>query len=186
MTRERAGRVFSRVRNSLRDADAVRRCGRPHPVHRYREVQRSPARSQTPCTYGSTSNGNREIPGPPRRHHPQRSNRLTERESDSRARCVHSLRLKRRSSWVNAIGPPTQVIELAQLFAARKSRAFRNPDRSEKRRVLVANSSAEATRWGAEGLRMGYFSSRSWRRVSLHPEFITAHARPSFSCRLPP
>src|SRR4029077_3941333 len=66
LTRERAGRGFSRVRNSLRDADAVRRCGRPHPVHRYREVQRSPARSQTPCTYGSTSNGNREIPGPPR------------------------------------------------------------------------------------------------------------------------
>src|ERR1700738_499700 len=65
LTRERAGRVFSRVR-SLRDADAVRRCGRPHPVHRYREVQRSPARSQTPCTYGSTSNGNREIPGSPR------------------------------------------------------------------------------------------------------------------------
>jgi len=63
---ERAGRVFSRVRQLLRDADAVRRCGRPHPVHRYREVQRSPARSQTPCTYGSTSNGNREIPGSPR------------------------------------------------------------------------------------------------------------------------
>ena len=63
LTRERAGRVFSRVRTSLRDADVVRRCGRPHPVHRYREVQRSPARSQTPCTYGSTSNGNREIPG---------------------------------------------------------------------------------------------------------------------------
>src|SRR5713226_1704232 len=38
LTRERAGRVFSRVRTSLRDADAVRRCGRPHPVHRYREV----------------------------------------------------------------------------------------------------------------------------------------------------
>ena len=65
-TRERAGRVFSRVRQSLRDADAVRRRGRPHPVHRYREVHRSPARSQTPCTYGSTSNGNREIPGSPR------------------------------------------------------------------------------------------------------------------------
>src|SRR6267142_4424880 len=67
LTRERAGRVFSRVRPSLRDADAVRRCGRPHPVHRYREVQWSPARSQTRCTYGSTSNGNREIqvrPGP--------------------------------------------------------------------------------------------------------------------------
>jgi len=30
LTGERAGRVFSRVRNSLRDADAVRRSGRPH------------------------------------------------------------------------------------------------------------------------------------------------------------
>ena len=62
LTRERAGRVFSRVRSSLRDADAVGESGRPHPVHRDREVQRSPARSETPCTYGSTSQGNREIP----------------------------------------------------------------------------------------------------------------------------
>ena len=66
LTGERAGRVFSRVRNLLRDADAVRRCGRPHPVHRYREVRWSPARSETLCTYGSTSRGNREIPGPPK------------------------------------------------------------------------------------------------------------------------
>src|ERR1700739_3590095 len=66
LTRERAGRVFSRVRSSLRDADAVGESGGPHPVHRYREVQRSPARSETPCTYGSTSRGNREIPGSPR------------------------------------------------------------------------------------------------------------------------
>src|SRR5260370_2733644 len=66
LTRERAGRVFSRVRTSLRDADAVRRSGRHHPVHRYREERWSPARSQTPCTYGSTSLGNREIPGSPR------------------------------------------------------------------------------------------------------------------------
>jgi|SRR5271154_700200 len=66
LTRECAGRVYSRVRRSLRDADAVGESGRPLPVHRYREVQRSPARSQTPCTYGSTSNGNREIPGSPR------------------------------------------------------------------------------------------------------------------------
>jgi hypothetical protein len=66
LTRERAGRVFSRVRNSLRDADAVGESGRPHLVHRYREVQRSSARSQTPCTYGSTSLGNREIPSLPR------------------------------------------------------------------------------------------------------------------------
>src|ERR1700674_2759873 len=66
LTRECAGRVFSRVRTSLRDADAVRRCGRPHRVHRYREVCQSPARSQTPCTYVDTSLGNREIPGTPR------------------------------------------------------------------------------------------------------------------------
>ena len=66
LTGERAGRVFSRVRNSLRDADAVRRSGRPHRVHRYREVYQSPARSETPCTYARTSHGNREIPSPPR------------------------------------------------------------------------------------------------------------------------
>src|SRR5229473_8171798 len=65
LTRERAGRVFSRVRTFLRDADAVRRCGRPHRVRRYREVCLSPARSETPCTYGSTSHGNREIPRSP-------------------------------------------------------------------------------------------------------------------------
>src|SRR6184192_2329710 len=66
LTGERAGRVFSRVRTFLRDADAVRRCGRPHRVHRYREVCPSPARSETPCTYASTSFGNREIPSPPK------------------------------------------------------------------------------------------------------------------------
>ena len=66
LTGERAGRVFSRVRNFLRDADAVRRSGRPHLLHRYREVYGSPARSQTPCTYVDTSRGNREIPGLPR------------------------------------------------------------------------------------------------------------------------
>ena len=66
LTRECAGRVFSRVRHSLRDADAVRRSGRLHPVRRYREVCQSPARSQTPCTYRDTSRGNREIPSSPR------------------------------------------------------------------------------------------------------------------------
>jgi RNA-directed DNA polymerase len=65
LTGERAGRVFSRE-SQLRDADAVRRSGRPHRVHRYREVRQSPARSETPCTYGSTSRGNREIPSSPR------------------------------------------------------------------------------------------------------------------------
>ena len=63
LTGERAGRVFSRVRTILRDADVVRRSGRPHRVHRYREVCLSPARSETPCTCVDTSLGNREIPG---------------------------------------------------------------------------------------------------------------------------
>jgi len=66
LTGERAGRVSSRERLSLRDADAVRRSGRLHRVHRYREVYQSPARSETPSTYVDTSYGNREIPGLPR------------------------------------------------------------------------------------------------------------------------
>ena len=66
LTGERAGRVFSRVRNSLRDADAVGARGRQYLVHRYREVCQGPARSETPCTYAGTSHGNREIPGLPR------------------------------------------------------------------------------------------------------------------------
>jgi|SRR5262250_1207106 len=66
LTGERAGRVYSRVRTLLRDADAVRRSGRLHRVRRYREVCLSPARSETPCTYADTSRGNREIPGSPR------------------------------------------------------------------------------------------------------------------------
>jgi hypothetical protein len=65
LTGESTGRVFSRVRISLRDADAVGESGRPHPVHRHRKVLRDPARSQTPCTHRSTSQGNREIPRSP-------------------------------------------------------------------------------------------------------------------------
>jgi hypothetical protein len=66
LTGERAGRVFSRVRQLLRDADAVGESGRLHWVHRYREVCPSPARSETPCTYVDASLGNREIPGSPK------------------------------------------------------------------------------------------------------------------------
>jgi hypothetical protein len=66
LTGERAGRVLSRVSQSLRDADAVGESGRPHRVHRYREVCQSPARSETPSTYADTSFGNREIPSSPR------------------------------------------------------------------------------------------------------------------------
>jgi hypothetical protein len=58
LTGERAGPILSRERKTLRDADAVGESGRPHPVHRYREVQGSPARSETPCTYADTSRGN--------------------------------------------------------------------------------------------------------------------------------
>jgi hypothetical protein len=67
LTGKSTGRVFSRERDSLRDADAVGESGRPHPRHRYREVPRDPARSETPCTYRSTSHGNREIPRSPQR-----------------------------------------------------------------------------------------------------------------------
>src|SRR6266850_1528265 len=66
LTGERAGRLFSRVRIFLRDADAVGESGRPHRVHRYREVCQSPARSETPSMYRDTSRGNRDIPSPPR------------------------------------------------------------------------------------------------------------------------
>ena len=65
LTGVRAGRVLSRESSFLRGADAVRRSGRPHPVRRYRETLRDPARSETPCTCGNTSRENREIPCPP-------------------------------------------------------------------------------------------------------------------------
>ena len=65
LTGDRAGRVFSRERRRLQGADAVGGSGRHDPVHRDREMQWSPARSQTPRMRGSTSHENREIPCPP-------------------------------------------------------------------------------------------------------------------------
>src|SRR3990170_5157256 len=65
LTGEGAGRVLSRERNVLRDADAVEESGRPHPRRRYRKTPRSPARSETPCTHRRTSRENRESPCPP-------------------------------------------------------------------------------------------------------------------------
>ncbi len=65
LTGVRAGRVLSRERNSLRGADAVEEGGRPHPAHRFREMRRDPARSQTPCMCGNTSRENREVPCSP-------------------------------------------------------------------------------------------------------------------------
>jgi hypothetical protein len=66
LTGEGAGRVFSRERISLRDADAVGVGGRQHRMRRYCEAYTSPARSQTPRTYRNTSHGNREVPRFPR------------------------------------------------------------------------------------------------------------------------
>ena len=69
LTGEGAGRVSSREKQILRDADAVRSGGRQHRVRRYCEAQTSPARSQTPSTYRNISHGNREIPRSPRAKH---------------------------------------------------------------------------------------------------------------------
>ena len=65
LTGERTGRVLSRERRELRGADAVDISGRLHPRRRQRETSRNPARSETPCTHGSTSHENREIRGLP-------------------------------------------------------------------------------------------------------------------------
>ena len=65
LTGARAGRVLSRERTFLRDADAVGESGRLHQAHRYREMCRGPARSETPGTYGRTSRGSREVPCSP-------------------------------------------------------------------------------------------------------------------------
>src|SRR6202521_4880081 len=62
LTGVRAGQVYGRERDFLRGADAVRRSGRHDSLHRYREMRRGPARSETLGTYGNTSRENREIP----------------------------------------------------------------------------------------------------------------------------
>ncbi len=65
LTGVRAGRVVSRERPPLRDADAVGGSGRPYPGCRERKTPRSPARSETPSMYGHTSRENRESPWSP-------------------------------------------------------------------------------------------------------------------------
>jgi RNA-directed DNA polymerase len=65
LTGERAGRVWSRERTLLRDADAVEEGGRPHPARRHGKTRRSPARSETPSMPGRTSRENRESPWSP-------------------------------------------------------------------------------------------------------------------------
>lgn len=65
LTGESAGWVLSRE-NQFRDADPVRRRGRPQPMFRIGEEQRYPARSETPGMHGSNLRENREILRPPR------------------------------------------------------------------------------------------------------------------------
>jgi hypothetical protein len=59
---ERTGRVFSRERATLRDADAFGASGRPHRARRNRETRWSPARPQAPSTSGHISYETRESP----------------------------------------------------------------------------------------------------------------------------
>src|SRR6266446_1688335 len=67
LTGERAGRVLSREINLDRDADPVRRWGRPQPMRRNGKAWRYPARSETPGMHGSNLRENREILRPPKR-----------------------------------------------------------------------------------------------------------------------
>lgn len=50
---------------SCRSADAVNRGGRQHDRDRHRKTTISSARSETPCTYGTSLRENREISGTP-------------------------------------------------------------------------------------------------------------------------
>ena len=61
LTGESAGWVLSREMNLVRDADPVRRRGRPQPTIRFGEERRYPARSETPGMHGSNLRENREI-----------------------------------------------------------------------------------------------------------------------------
>ncbi len=69
LTGVRTGRVLSRVMHDpcckawdVRGAEAVETCRRPHRSCRHGEAAPDPARSETPCTCGNISLGNREIP----------------------------------------------------------------------------------------------------------------------------
>jgi RNA-directed DNA polymerase len=61
LTGARAGRVLSREIRVPRGADAVVRGGRQHIQRREREELDDPARSETPCTYGTSLRENWEI-----------------------------------------------------------------------------------------------------------------------------
>ena len=58
----RAGLLSRERYYKLRGADAVHKSGRQNRLHRQGEMLLDPAWSKTPCTHGSSSRGNREIP----------------------------------------------------------------------------------------------------------------------------
>src|SRR5688572_28730512 len=61
LTGESAGWVLSREKQFVRDADPVRRRGRPQSTHRKGKGCWYPARSETPGMHGSNLRENREI-----------------------------------------------------------------------------------------------------------------------------
>jgi hypothetical protein len=61
LTGESAGWVLSREKQLVRDADPVRRRGRPQSMFRFGERHWYPARSETPGMHGSNLRENREI-----------------------------------------------------------------------------------------------------------------------------
>ena len=65
LTGESAGWVLSRE-IQIRDADPVRRGGRPQPTRRFGQERWYPARSEAPGMHGSNLRENREILRPPR------------------------------------------------------------------------------------------------------------------------
>lgn len=66
LTGESAGWVLSREKEFVRDADPVRRRGRPQSMFRFGEGRWYPARSETPGMHGSNLRENREILRPPK------------------------------------------------------------------------------------------------------------------------
>ena len=65
LTGARAGRAIEPRNHRVRGADAVYGSGRQHLQQRYRELRAGPARSETPCMYGTSMRENREVPRSP-------------------------------------------------------------------------------------------------------------------------
>jgi hypothetical protein len=61
LTGVRAGWVLSREMDLVRDADSVRRRGRPQPTCRFGKARWYPARSETPGMHGNNPRENREL-----------------------------------------------------------------------------------------------------------------------------